>query len=248
MRTAFITFVLLLVGTNSFSQIELVDSCEQNFGPLCGSSFRIYSDSTFIRTFGCETRQRIQIGTYNRKKDTTFLHPTRIKFENFIDSIVFVPKTDTSDFLDVFYFGRYGARLSGENDKLTQIDSALVWSKEKSGHGIRNKYEGIYMYSRQHDYFSEHSESIPKNHPYYNSLAFIVKSDVELGLILRNFFLWTGINHVVSVPNNTREVRVYYAHSAEVLIPLWQYGGKLKHNIQKLEPFDCHGITYIFEE
>lgn len=247
MKTVLITFVLLLLGINSFSQIELIDSCE-SFSTFCGTSFRIYSDSTFFHTSGCETRQSIQIGTYTREKDTTFLHPTKIKFENFIDSIVFVPKTNASDTVDITYFEMYGKRTYSEYDRLTQVDSAIVWSNENSGHGIRKTYEAIYMHSRRSEFFTQYGKLMPKNHPYYNSSTFIIKRNVELGLILRDLFLWTGINHVVKVPKDTREIRVYYTHSSEILWPLYYYGCKLMHDTQKLETFDCHGIAHKYED
>ena len=144
-------FILLLLGIYSFSQIELIDSCE-SYSTFCGTSFRIYSDSTFFHTSGCETRQSIQIGTYTREKDTTFLHPTKIKFENFINSIVLLPETNASDTVDITYFERYGKWTYSEYDRLTQIDSAIVWSNENSGHGIRKTCEGICMYSRRSEF------------------------------------------------------------------------------------------------
>ncbi|MFT6984053.1 MAG: hypothetical protein ACJAUD_002833 [Crocinitomicaceae bacterium] len=83
------------------------------------------------------------------------MHPTKIKFENFIDSIVFVPKTNASDTLDITYFEMYGKRTYSEYDRLTQVDSAIVWSNENSGHGIRKTYEAIYMHSRRSEFFTQ---------------------------------------------------------------------------------------------
>mgnify|MGYP000231527530 FL=1 len=54
-----------------------------------------------------------------------------------------------------------------------------------------------------------------EKHLYYNSSTFIVKPEVEQGLILKDLFLWTEINYVVKVPKDTREIRVYYQHSVK---------------------------------
>lgn len=234
---------------HSYAQVILIDKCESNNGLLCGSSFRVYSDSIFINMSGCERRQSIEIGTYSHHADTARLFMIKLDIENFIDSIVFVPTTNPSnstDTIDIMYYDKFHAFVWSENDMLTHLDSANYFVELTSNDSLWKRNGGVETYPRQMEYFIKHDEPMPESFPYSKSQTYLINEDVALGYILGDLFLWTGIKKVLEVPPNTREIHIYYSFSKEILIELIEYGVRLNQT-KSGSLMSCNNKLYRFE-
>lgn len=237
-------FAVTLFFNLSFAQISIIDSCESRDG-FCGSSFRLYSDSSFLKRFGCERHQGIRIGHYSTKLDTTYLKIVDFSFQSFIDSIVFIKDTLNTTEIDVTYICRDGKPTISEYNMLTQLDSARVWSSMDGPLNIRKRYEGIYSYSRSMDNWEKEIE-FTSSHPYYYSQSFITKVDCDLGLILRDLSIWIGLDSVIEIPKDTREVIIYYGFVSDIIRDLNYFQARLKKKGTS-DLIECKGRLYKFE-
>jgi hypothetical protein len=244
LKTTLAIIVFLFLGNFSFAQITLIDSCETR-QQWCSSSFRIYSDSTFFDRFGCERHQGIRIGHYRTEFDTTYLKMVEFTYENFVDSIVFIVDTLNTNEIDIFGVCRDGEYVTSEYDRLTQLDSAKLWSVINDYYGVRGEFEGIEKFSRSYDNFMK-GNRFDSSDPYYFSQTFLVNVDCELGLILRDLNIWTGINEVIEVPKNTREVYVYYSFGSSIMHEIRSIGVPIQKK-RTTNIIECKGRLFKYE-
>ena len=241
---AVLVIFLLIIGNSTIAQIDIIDSCETH-EDFCGSSFRIYSDSTFLDRFGCERHQGIRIGHYHTELDTTYLNIEPFTFDNFIDSIVFIEDTLNVEEIDILYYSRDGKSIHSEYNVLAQLDSARVWSDMGGPMFIRKRHSCVQNFNRGFDNFEKGIEYDPTAR-YNNSQTFLIKAECDLGLILRDLSIWIGVYRVVEVPRNTREVIIYYSFGSDILHEMSMYDVRLKEKGTS-DIMECKGRIYKFE-
>lgn len=226
-------FVIILLAIyqsiGCYGQEEVLYSCLESDG-WCGTYLKIYTDSNFVHTVGCEHMQSIQVGKMKDISDTLILKKYDLKFENFIDSIVFIENDHQIDTIDVFCFDNFGNTAFTDDDFIIYKDSSNKWLNNPALNRVDFKSPDISSLNRGLEYYKI-NEKFPGKENFYYSVddSYLISTDKDLVLILKDLYNWSRLTKIVNIPRNTRFIKIYYHLPSEITSLLNRYSVGLDH-------------------
>lgn len=248
MKIKKIIFIIILLQSNlAITQTKCIDSCMINEGLFCGTFFKVFSDSSFIRTSGCEQHQSIQVGSIKKFGDTLILKKCDLTFENFIDSIIFISGKTNCDTIDLFYYDSYGKNTYTDDDFITYDDSSEYWALNY-GDDFRYSYTPeIGRFNRSMSTYEKTGSFLTKSDTYYYSnSSYLINTDKKLSLVLKGLYNWTNLKIAIPIPQNTKRINLYYSFPKEIISLLNIYSVNLKHS-KESTIWSCNNKLYIIE-
>ncbi len=245
----FLFSVILLNGFNCQSQNSNIFQCQTTEYGFCGGYISIYTDSIFLCAQGCERHQSIQIGKMDSThKNTVYLKKFDLVFDQFYDSIVFISGKIPADTIDLFYYDKSGKGSYSENNALNLLDTAIYWANtpELNYYDV-TRFSDIIEIDRGFEYYGEYYKGLPENHPLYNvGNTYIINSKQSLGLLLVDYYNWTGERKVLEIPANTTRINVYYALPKDLISLLQIFMIRLDHQ-EGMKIYKCGEMNYRIE-
>lgn len=243
-----ILLFILSIGNPIKAQNILHECIDENSDGFCQSKITIYSDSTFIRSVGCERHQSIMLGKLTLIGDTILLQKCDLGLECFYSNFEFQLKPNQlhSDTTDIFYFDKWGNHSISFDNLIVQSDLAFEWklNKQLNIDSIK-KHNKCQPFSRSRDYLDSTNEFMPKNHPYFEvGDTYIDNAKQSISLILMDYYILTGNREYIEIPSGTSRINVIYNLYKEEIAPLLIYGVPLDHKSKPII-YNCNNLTYI---
>lgn len=136
--------IILLLSTQVYGQIRLINEYSKKAGSYCSNSMYLYSENLYFRESGCEQRSYFSCGTYTKMNDSMcVLYETKINdFEYLLDVEFHLDSANTKGFRCI-YKTLDDSLIDATLFNYT-LEEALAWEKSdtvKLVHDYKKSFE-----------------------------------------------------------------------------------------------------------